>query len=141
MTFMVTFFVEGDPVAKGRPRFSTKGKFVSTYTPKKTKDYEVLVQEAAKQAMGSSDPLETPLKAFIYVTLPIPKSYSKKRFNDCLNGLERPCKKPDIDNYIKLLFDGMNGIVYKDDCQVVALEATKVYGTIGLVQVVVMEQL
>jgi Holliday junction resolvase RusA-like endonuclease len=55
--------------------------------------------------------------------------------------LERPCKKPDIDNYIKLLFDGMNGIIYKDDCQIVALEATKVYGTIGLVQVVVMEQL
>jgi Holliday junction resolvase RusA-like endonuclease len=141
MTFMLTFTVEGDPVAKGRPRFSTRGQFVSTYTPKKTKDYELLIQEAAKQAMGSSDPLETPLKAFIYVTLPIPKSYSKKRFNDCLNGLERPCKKPDIDNYIKLLFDGMNGIIYKDDCQIVALEATKVYGTIGLVQVVVMEQL
>jgi Holliday junction resolvase RusA-like endonuclease len=139
MTFMLSFTVEGDPVAKGRPRFSTRGKFVSTYTPKKTKDYEDIVQEAAQKAMGSSEPLETPLKAFIYVTLPIPKSYSKKRAKDCLEGLERPCKKPDIDNYVKLLFDGMNGIVYKDDCQIVSLEAAKVYGTVGLVNVLIME--
>jgi Holliday junction resolvase RusA-like endonuclease len=40
MTFMVTFMVEGTPVPKGRPRFARRGKFVSTYSPKTTVDYE-----------------------------------------------------------------------------------------------------
>ncbi len=40
MTFMVNFMVEGTPVPKGRPRFARRGKFVSTYSPKTTVDYE-----------------------------------------------------------------------------------------------------
>jgi Holliday junction resolvase RusA-like endonuclease len=35
----------------------------------------------------------------------------------------------------------MNGIVFSDDSQVVSLHATKVYGTIGMVEVMVQEHL
>jgi len=114
MSFMVTFMVEGTPVPKGRPRFARRGKFVSTYSPKTTVDYETKVAEAAQLAMGSSEPLE---------------------------GYERPTKKSDIDNYCKAVFDGMNGIVFLDDSQVVSLHSTKVYGTIGMVEVMVKEEL
>ena len=141
MTFMVTFMVEGTPVPKGRPRFARRGKFVSTYSPKTTVDYETKVSEAAKVAMGVTEPLETPVAAYIYITLPIPASYSKKRTQACLSGQERPTKKSDIDNYCKAVFDGMNGIVFADDSQVVSLHATKVYGTIGMVEVMVKEEL
>ena len=141
MTFMVTFMVEGTPVPKGRPRFARRGKFVSTYSPKTTVDYETKVSEAAKVAMGDSEPLETPVGAYIYITLPIPASYSKKRTQACLSGQERPTKKSDIDNYCKAIFDGMNGIVFADDSQVVSLHATKVYGTVGMVEVMVKEDL
>ena len=141
MSFMVTFMVEGTPVPKGRPRFARRGKFVSTYSPKTTVDYETKVAEAAQLAMGSSEPLETPVGAYIYITLPIPASYSKKRKQDCLSGNERPTKKSDIDNYCKAVFDGMNGIVFLDDSQVVSLHSTKVYGTIGMVEVMVKEEL
>jgi Holliday junction resolvase RusA-like endonuclease len=141
MSFMVNFMVEGTPVPKGRPRFARRGKFVSTYSPKTTVDYETKVSEAAQLAMGSSEPLETPVGAFIYITLPIPASYSKKRKQDCLSGYERPTKKSDIDNYCKAVFDGMNGIVFLDDSQVVSLHSTKVYGTIGMVEVMVKEEL
>jgi Holliday junction resolvase RusA-like endonuclease len=141
MTFMVTFMVEGTPVPKGRPRFARRGKFVSTYSPKTTVDYETKVSDAAKLAMGVSEPLETPVSAYIYVTLPIPASYSKKRTQACLSGQERPTKKSDIDNYCKAVFDGMNGIVFADDSQVVSLHATKVYGTVGMVEVMVKEEL
>jgi len=79
MTFMVTFMVEGTPVPKGRPRFARRGKFVSTYSPKNTVEYETKVSESAKLAMGASEPLETPVGAYIYITLPVPASYSKKR--------------------------------------------------------------
>jgi Holliday junction resolvase RusA-like endonuclease len=141
MTFMVTFMVEGTPVPKGRPRFARRGKFVSTYSPKTTVDYETKVSESAKLAMGASEPLETPVGAYIYITLPVPASYSKKRTQACLSGEERPTKKSDIDNYCKAIFDGMNGIVFLDDSLVVSLHATKVYGTIGMVEVMVKEEL
>jgi Holliday junction resolvase RusA-like endonuclease len=141
MTFMVTFMVEGTPVPKGRPRFARRGKFVSTYSPKTTVDYESKVSESAKLAMGASEPLETPLAAYIYITLPVPASYSKKRTQACLSGQERPTKKSDIDNYCKAIFDGMNGIVFVDDSLIVSLHATKVYGTIGMVEVMIREDL
>ena len=141
MTFIVTFEVDGTPVPKGRPRFARRGKFVSTYSPKTTVDYESKVSEAAKQAMGSSEPLKTPIAAYIYITLPIPASYTKKRTADCLKGFERPTKKSDIDNYCKAVFDGMNGIVYVDDSQIVSLHSTKRYGSVGMVEVLVKEEL
>ena len=141
MTFMVTYMVEGNPVGKGRPRFAKRGRFVSTYTPTKTRDYESIIKDAAKQAMGNSAPLETPVTVAIYITVPIPTSYSKKRTEACLKGSERPIKKPDIDNIAKCFLDAMNEIVYLDDTQVLTLHVTKVYGTIGMVEVMVKEDL
>jgi len=141
MTFQVIFQVEGTPVGKGRPKFARRGNFVSTYTPTKTRDYEELIRDAAKTAMGSAEPIETAVMACIYITVPIPASYSKKRSSACLDGSERPCKKPDIDNIVKAYLDSMNGIVYKDDTQVISLHATKVYGTVGMVEVMVQEHL
>ena len=141
MSFQVMFAVEGTPVPKGRPRFARRGKFVSTYTPQTTVDYETKVSDAAKEAMGPAKPLETPVAAYIYITLPIPASYSKKRIAACLSGEERPTKKSDIDNYCKAIFDGMNGIVYVDDSQIVSLHSTKRYGTVGMVEVLIKEEL
>ena len=61
------------------------------------------------------------------IKLAVPKSYSKKRTEACLNGLERPTKKPDWDNVAKSICDAMNGIVYQDDTQIVDAHVTKVY--------------
>jgi Holliday junction resolvase RusA-like endonuclease len=141
MTFMVTYMVEGNPVGKGRPKFARRGNFVSAYTPTKTRDYESVIKEAAQKAMGSNELLETPVTVAIYITVPIPQSYSKKRSEACLNGSEKPIKKPDIDNIAKCFLDAMNEIVYKDDTQVLTLHITKVYGTVGMVEVMVKEDL
>jgi len=73
------FTVYGHPVAKERPRFSTIGKFPVAYTPEKTKTYESEVGMMAKVAMGASKALEGALEAFIYVTFPVPPSYSNNR--------------------------------------------------------------
>jgi Holliday junction resolvase RusA-like endonuclease len=141
MTFMVTYMVEGNPVGKGRPKFARRGNFVSAYTPTKTRDYESVIKDAAQKAMGSNELLETPVTVAIYITVPIPQSYSKKRSEACLNGFEKPIKKPDIDNIAKCFLDAMNEIVYKDDTQVLTLHITKVYGTVGMVEVMVKEDL
>lgn len=138
MTFQTTFIVYGQPQGKARPRFTRTGR---AYTPKKTADYEDEIRMMAKEAMGSSEPLETPVGAFIYITMPIPPSYSKKRAVACLNGSEKPIKKPDADNIAKAFLDACNEIVYKDDAQVVSLHVTKVYGTTASVQVLFKEEL
>jgi Holliday junction resolvase RusA-like endonuclease len=59
----------------------------------------------------------------------------------CLNRSDRPTKKPDADNICKAVCDAMNGIVYKDDAQVVSLHFTKRYNTIASIHVCVKEEL
>jgi len=141
MTFQLHFEVIGSPIGKQRPKFARRGNFVSTYTPLKTKLYEDQIREVASQAMGEVEPLDTPITACFYITMPVPASYSKKAKEDCLSGKTRPTKKPDIDNVIKAFLDAMNGIVYLDDCQVVDLHVKKVYGTVGMVEIYIKESL
>jgi Holliday junction resolvase RusA-like endonuclease len=133
----IMFAIYGEPVAKGRPRFSTRGKFPVAYTPEKTKNYESDVGMMAKAAMGSSEPLEGALEAFIYVTFPVPASYSKKRTEACLSDSEKHTKKPDLDNVVKAVLDGMSDIVFLSDSQITSIHATKVYGEVAKVEVIV----
>jgi Holliday junction resolvase RusA-like endonuclease len=141
MSFIVTYQVEGNPVGKGRPKFARRGNFVSTYTPTKTRDYESLIKQAAFKAMGNSAPLETPMSVAIYITVKTSSSFSKKTRQEAINGLIKPTKKPDADNIAKCFLDAMNGVVYKDDSQVCTLHIKKVYGDIGMVEVMVQEDL
>jgi Holliday junction resolvase RusA-like endonuclease len=139
MTFMVTFKVDANPVGKQRARYVKRGNFVQAYTPEKTRTYETLIRDSAIEAMGSSEPLETPVNLYLYIRVPIPKSYSKKKVEDCLNGLDKPIRKPDASNILKSVEDGMNGIVYKDDSQIVNLHVTKVYSSLAGVDICVKE--
>lgn len=141
MTFMLQFHIDGDPVPKGRPKFTNRAGFMRTYTPKQTVEYELLVRQAAKAAMGPTDLLETPVGVYLYIRLPIPETYTKKRKEACLSGQEKPTKRPDIDNLAKSILDGMTGIVWKDDCQIVSLHVTKVYSSGPGVDVLVKEEL
>lgn len=133
----IMFTIYGEPVPKGRPRFSTRGKFPVAYTPEKTKNYESDVGMMAKAAMGASNPLEGALEAFIYVTFPVPASYSKKRTEACLIDSEKHTKKPDLDNIVKAVLDGMDKIVFENDSQITSIHATKVYGEVPKVEVIV----
>ena len=133
----IMFTIYGHPVAKGRPRFSTRGKFPVAYTPEKTKTYETEVGMMAKAAMGASEVLEGALETFIYVTFPVPASYSKKRTEACLNNTEKHTKRPDLDNVIKAVIDGMDKIVFNNDSQITSIHSTKVYGEVAKVEVMV----
>lgn len=54
-------------------------------------------------------------------------------------GVLLPTKKPDIDNLVKVVLDGLNGLAYKDDKQIVALEAAKGYEITPLTRVTLRE--
>ena len=129
MSFMVTFKVDGVPVPKGRARYVRRGNHISTYTPEKTRTYETLIKDAARQAMGVSEPLETPVSLYLYIRVPIPASATKKRLQAIADGSEKPIKKPDASNVLKSVEDGMNGVVYKDDSQIVNIHVTKVFSS------------
>ena len=141
MSLVLVYSVYGEPVGKGRPRFARRGNFVSTYSPQKTKTYEDEIRMMAKAAMGASEALETPVTVAIYIRVGIPKSFSKQKRKDALANIERPTKKPDIDNIAKCFLDAMNGIVYLDDKQVVSLHITKEYAETPAVDIMVKEEL
>ena len=138
MTLIVTFEVEGDPVPKSRPRFARRGQFVQTYTDAKTIDYETHVAMKARQAIGASEPLKGALTVFLYLRYAVPASYSKKRKEACLLGLEYP-KKQDIDNVYKSITDAMQGIVFLNDSQIVEAHIKKVYAESAGANIMVQE--
>ena len=140
MAFMLHFHVEGNPVGKGRPRFRRTKNFVQTYTDSKTAAWEEKVKSAAKQGMGDTPPLETPVSVYGYFGLSVPSSHSKKRTTACLEGREAPSKKPDLDNMAKAVLDAMNGVVFKDDSQIINLHLKKVYSIEVGVNVLVKEE-
>ncbi|MPW16932.1 RusA family crossover junction endodeoxyribonuclease [Paraburkholderia sp. CNPSo 3157] len=135
----VAFTVEGEPVAKGRPRASRTDTGVRMRTPKKTKSYESKIRAAATAAMFGSIPFGRPVALTVSIYLPIPESWSKLRQTKAAQDLIRATNKPDTDNVVKAVKDAMNEIVYEDDSQVVDLVATKKYGREPRVEVEVME--
>lgn len=125
MTF--TFEIVGEPQGKGRPRFSTRGGFVKTYTPEKTASYENLVKLCYLNKYKGQK-LDGDIIAEITAYFSIPKSFSKKKRVQAIEGKIRPTKKPDTDNIAKTILDSLNGIAFEDDKQVVALLVKKLYG-------------
>ena len=126
----VTFYVPGKPQGKARAKtyHNRNTGFTTTVTPDKTVLYENLIKD---QYLNHCNGMY--LERGIPVTLQIvarflpPKSTTKKRRADMLNGAELPLKKPDMDNIVKVVADALNGIAYHDDTQVVCVVAEKSY--------------
>ena len=137
----IEFFVPGAPVGKGRPRAARRGTGVVMFTPEKTAGYEALVAATASNAMrAEAAPLFTgPLEAALEMRIPIPASWSKAHKAAALAGTELPTSKPDIDNVAKAILDACNGVVFRDDAQVVMLVATKAFSDEPGVRVVIRE--
>lgn len=138
MSNVIKFTVPGAPVGKGRPMVSTRGgKFAKMYTPEKTANYETLVALAAQQAMVGRTLLAGPVEVQMAILLPIPASWSKKKQAAAIAGQVYPTKKPDADNVVKAIFDGINGVVWNDDVQACDIVVRKRYAETPGVQVLV----
>lgn len=124
---IVTFMVPGNPVGKGRAKFARRGNFVTTYTPEKTATYENLVKILAQEAMIDREPIQGPVTLMLNLYVTPPTSWSKKKQMAALSGEIRPTTKPDFSNVLKAVEDGMNGVVYLDDKQIVSISGSKRY--------------
>jgi len=136
----VQFGVPGQPVAKGRARSGAvmrDGKpllvngrpIIKHHTPEKTVIFENLVKMAATQAMAGLSPFAGPVELWLDIHLQIPASWSKKRQQQAAAGVVAATKKPDSSNVQKAVEDGMNGVVYVDDAQIVEIRISKRYST------------
>lgn len=98
---MTVFVVPGAPVPCGRPRLSLDGH---AYMPERTRRYERAVHSFARAAFAS--PFQGPVRliAVFY----------------CHNKQRR-----DVDNLLKSVMDGINGVAFEDDSQVVSQTAVK----------------
>lgn len=119
----LAFEVPGEPVGKGRPRFTRQGR---AYTPAKTAKYENLVSLAFLQAYPNHVAFEGAIEMSMFAFFSVPKSWSKKKQELAYAQEIYPTKKPDTDNIAKMK-DALNGIAYKDDSQVVKETIIKRY--------------
>ena len=135
----ITIVIPGVPAPwtrAGRDSRS-RGKGHSFMTPK-SEDYKHLIQQYARMAMGPEAPLEGAVEVYMLFTLPIPPSWSGRKKDRALSGFIHPISRPDIDNFAKAIMDGLNGLVYKDDSQIVKLTTRKQYGSSPCARVVLM---
>jgi len=121
----IDFRVDGQPVGKGRPKFTRNGH---AYTPDKTREYEKKVQQAAWRVMSERTiiPAKRRVSVILACFFEIPKSWSKQKRIEAQCGLHIP-SRPDIDNLAKAILDGGNQILWTDDSVVWHLAAFKRY--------------
>ena len=121
-----TIFMDGQPIGKGRPRFTRMGR---VYTPEKTRKFEHKLAAIASNYMmlHQLEPTTEPCIMIIQAQFEIPKSWTKKKKLAAAMGDINP-GKPDIDNIAKIVLDSFNGVVFEDDAQVVDLSVNKCYG-------------
>ena len=125
---ILRLFVPGQPVAKGRPRLTIRAGHARAFTPAKTVAYEGLIALAGQQAMNGHDPYECALSMSVRAIFQIPMSWSKRKRLDAIAGLVWHTSKPDGDNVLKAVGDGLNGIVWRDDSQLSSCYISKAYG-------------
>ena len=131
----IVFVVPGNPQGKGRPRVGRVGNNARMFTPAKTVAYENLIAMAAAESMGGRALLQGPVLLEMAMMHAIPVSWSKKRQEGALQGEIMPTVKCDADNCLKAVCDALNGIVWRDDTQVVNVTLSKRYAAVPGVQV------
>lgn len=117
---------EIEPVEQARPRATRMGRGIRLYDPKKVSVYKKQLAMMCKFQYKQA-PLTGPLMVELNFFRHVQSSLSKKERALRLSGSHRPVVKPDTDNYIKSTLDGLNGLLWEDDNQIVDLIAHKYY--------------
>jgi Holliday junction resolvase RusA-like endonuclease len=76
--------------------------------------------------MAGRPPIAEPVTVEIEARFQIPTSFNKRKKAEARMGLAWPAIRPDVENLAKLM-DGLNGIVWQDDRQIVVETIRKIY--------------
>ena len=104
-------FIETKPIPKGRPRMTRYGR---VYTPARTLESEDVIRTAYTGPKYEGNVM-------------LVCTFSKDGISINLQNITQNDSKlrGDLDNYIKLLMDGLNGVAWADDKQVTLIVVSK----------------
>jgi len=119
--------IQGKPIAKARPRFARRGKFVVTYNPQETEEGRWLWE--AKSQISQCFSCAVWVSCHFYLERPKAHYGTGRNAGKLKNNAPRhhTVKRYDTDNLLKWVLDCLNGIAWKDDCQVIELYGKKEY--------------
>lgn len=129
LTQAVRFSVAGKARPKGRARTSAKNGVRRHYTPQATTEYENAIRAAAIDALGSRPRFNGPVSVTVTVRCKPPQRTSKNAMLEMLAGRLMPTTRPDLDNIMKVVADGISKIVIRDDADIVCFAGAKRYAT------------
>jgi len=128
MVLKNSFFVKGRPVPQGSMKFIRPGVMIHS----RSQDLALWRADIARNAeLFGFKPITNAVKVELDFIMIRPKS-AKRVF---------PSVKPDLDKLIRAVLDGLTGVAYEDDSQVILIQSSKTYGEkqgvwIGIEQII-----
>ena len=122
------FSIPGKPYPLKRPR---RASFGGMFDPKENIEAKKLVAQVAKLAIKK--PIEGPVRLAATFWFERPKSHYGKTLKP--SAPIEHTQRPDVDNLIKTVLDGLNGIAWADDAQVIEVSGRKGWGGKALTHV------
>lgn len=124
---MISFEIPGKPQPKQRARAARTKTGIRHYTPKQTESYEAKVGWIAQQHLAGSEPSSKPFELRLIIWVKIPDSWPQWKRRAAERGEIAATTTFDADNVLKSIKDALNGVVYRDDRQVVSGNFDKVF--------------
>lgn len=119
---MIEFFLPYEVVGKKAPKFAKRGKFVSTYKPKRESENSKAI-ETLMLPHRPKEPMDGPLSLYLVVCRP-GGSMKKVKYKWAPT-------KPDLDNYMKQVMDCAERMGFVvNDSRVVYVGMAKIAGDI-----------
>lgn len=119
---MYLFEITGDPVPQKQTQFIRRTGIAYDPSAKDRKFIEWQIRPYAPAHL-----IVSPVEMHITFFMPIPKSTSRVKTTQMINGVILPKKRPDIDNLAYIVTNALKGIVYLDDSQITDLILRKRY--------------
>ena len=118
----LSFVIKTAPRPKKRPKVYR----YATVNPSK-EDEEVVANLYLKIANRPKIPLEGQIRTEFKFYVSPPKNTPKWKLQYIVRGYVRPNKSPDLDNYVKLILDALNGLLWLDDRFIIEIHSGKYY--------------
>lgn len=130
----VEIHVPGMPVPQGSKRVvPTKGgPRAIEGNETRLRPWRATIAAGATYAMDGAEPFHGPVRVEVVFAFPRPHNHFGTGKNQGMLKAAAPYYRdqaPDLDKLLRAVFDGLAGICFRNDAQVVSVTAAKVYGS------------